>query len=156
MLRFSNSTLHSGYAHHKPSRRRACPTSRIHRKCVAEHRVSAFGLLLSRLVLNDIPVLDQHAILDANDVCRDPVHRRAKAGESTVNYHEITFSHDYSRLILQRGRHAFDEIKEDVTTGLEMCAIVNVLGRPETQSRRVVTVIEQHVVGCKDNGFILL
>jgi len=42
---------------HKPSRR-ACPTSRIHRKHVAEHRVSAFGLLLSRLVLNDIPVLN--------------------------------------------------------------------------------------------------
>src|SRR5256885_14910942 len=116
MLRFSNSTLHSGYAHHKPSRRRACPTSRIHRKCVAEHRVSAFGLLLSRLVLNDIPVLDQGAIFDANDVCRDPVHRRAKAGESTVNYHEITFSHDYSRLILQRGREALDEVEQAIAT----------------------------------------
>src|SRR6266404_1056154 len=156
MIRFSNSTLHSGYAHHKPSRRRACPTSRIHRKCVAEHRVSAFGLLLSRLVLNDIPVLDQDAIFDANDVCRDPVHRRAKAGESTVNYHEITFSHDYSRLILQRGRNAFDEIKEAVATGLDMCAMLNVLGRPIALSRYVVTLIEQRVESFKDKRFILL
>src|SRR2546428_7042589 len=101
-------------------RRLARPTSRIHRKCVAEHRVSTFGLLPCRFVLNDIPVLDQHAIFDTNDVCRDPVRRRAKAGESSVNYHEITFSHDYPRLILERGRNAFDEIKKAIATRFDM------------------------------------
>jgi len=33
---------------------------------IVSHRVSAFGLLTCRLVLNDIPVLDQHAIFNAN------------------------------------------------------------------------------------------
>src|SRR6185436_82314 len=95
-------------------------TSSIHRKCVAEHRLSTFGLLARRFVLNDIPVLDQHAIFDANDVRRDPVHRRAKAGESTVNYHEITFSHDYSWLILQRGREALDKVEQAIATRCDM------------------------------------
>src|SRR2546427_4451917 len=90
--------------------------SSVRRKRVPKHRLSTFGLLPCRFVLNDIPVLDQHAIFDANDVCRDPVHRRAKAGESSVNYHEITFSHDNPRLILERGRNAFDEIKKAIAT----------------------------------------
>src|SRR3989454_6378783 len=101
--------------------------SRAFGKCVAEHRISAFGLLTCRLVLNDIPVLDQHAIFDANDVCRDPVHRRAKAGESTVNYHQITFSHDYSRLILQRVREALDEVEQAIATRCDMSAVRNVV-----------------------------
>src|SRR4029453_3392130 len=90
------------------------PLSRslVRRKRVAKHRLSTFGLLACGFVLNDIPVPDQHAIFEANAACRDPVHRSAKAGESTVNDHEITFSHDYSRLILQHGRNAVDEIKE--------------------------------------------
>ena len=54
-------------------------TSRIHRKCVAKHRFSTFGLLPCRFVLNDIPVLDQHAIFDTNDVRRNPVRGSAKA-----------------------------------------------------------------------------
>src|SRR5438876_6362355 len=127
MFRFCNSALLRGYAHHKPSRRRSRSTSRIHRKRVTKHWVSTFGLLLRRFVLNDIPVLDQDAIFDANDVCRDPVHRRAKAGESTVNYHEITFSHDYSRLILQRGREALDEVEQAIATRCDMSAVLNVV-----------------------------
>jgi len=63
----------------KASGQRACATSRIHRKCVAKHRLSTFGLLPCRFVLNNIPVLDQHAIFDTNDVRRNPIRRSAKA-----------------------------------------------------------------------------
>src|SRR5438445_9657505 len=89
MFRFCNSALLRGYAHHKPSRRRARSTSRIHRKRVTKHWVSTFGLLLRRFVLNDIPVLDQNSVFDANDVRGNPVHRRAEAREPPV---EITRS----------------------------------------------------------------
>src|SRR5258705_13712409 len=102
-------------------------SSLIHRKRVTKHRLSTFGLLPCRFVLNDIPVLDQHAIFYTNDVRRDPVHRRAKAGESTVNYHEITFSHDYSRLILQCGREALDEVEQAIATRCDMSAVLNVV-----------------------------
>src|SRR5882672_688901 len=154
MFRFSNSTLHSGYAHHKPSRRRACPTSRIHRKCVAKHRVSAFGLLLSRLVLNNIPVLDQHAIFDANDVRRDPVHRSSKAGESPVDDHEFAIGHNHPRFILQRGRNALDEIEEAVSTRLDVCAMLNIIGRPVTFSHRVIPPVEQRIKSLQDERFV--
>src|SRR5258705_9667661 len=110
---------------------------------VSKHGLSTFGLLPCSFVLNDIPVLDQHAIFDANDVCRDPVHRCAKAGESTVNYREIAFSYDYSRLIPQCGRNAFDEIKEAVATRFDMGAMLNVIGRPVPFSRCVVALVEQ-------------
>src|SRR5882762_9283167 len=107
-------------------------------------------LLLCSLVLNNIPVLDQNSVLDANDVRRDPVRRRAKAGETTVNYHEITLGHDYSRLILQRGWNAFDEIKKAVATRLNMCAMLNVIGRPVTLRRCVVTLVEQRGESLQD------
>ena len=39
--------------------------SRGDRETVTEHRISAFGLLPRRFVLNDIPVLDENSVLDA-------------------------------------------------------------------------------------------
>src|SRR3989442_11735617 len=117
--------------------------SSVRRKRVPKHRLSTFGLLPCRFVLNDIPVLDQHAIFDANNVCRDPVHRRAKAGESSMNYHEIAFSHDCSRLILQRGRDALDEVEQAVATRCDMSGVLNVVRCPKALSRYVVTLIEQ-------------
>jgi flagellar biosynthesis regulator FlbT len=46
-------------------------------------RISALGLLLGSLVLNDIPVLGENSILQANDV-RNPVHRQSDVRETAV------------------------------------------------------------------------
>src|SRR5258705_229809 len=100
----------------------------MYRKCVAKHRVSAFGLLLSRLVLNDIPVLDQNPVLDAQDIRRNPIHRNPKAGESPVDDHEIAIGHNHPWLILERGRNAFDEIKKAIATRFDMRTMLNVVG----------------------------
>src|SRR3984893_10135748 len=40
------------------------------RKRVAEHRSAALGLLLRRLVLDDVPVFDKDTVLDPEDVRR--------------------------------------------------------------------------------------
>src|SRR6266403_5872850 len=43
----------------------------------AEHWIPALGLRTCRFVLNDIPVLDQKAVLDANNVRCNPIRRLA-------------------------------------------------------------------------------
>src|SRR4029077_15286721 len=51
---------------------------RLLRKSVAKHGQAALGLFLRDLVLNPAPVLDEHPVLQPNDIGGDPIHRRAK------------------------------------------------------------------------------
>src|SRR6476661_7350459 len=82
----------------------------LFRKRVAEHRPAALGLLLSRLVLDDVPVFDKDTILDPEDVRRDPVRGRPEPGETAMHNDEVTVSHDHPRLVFQRRRHALDQV----------------------------------------------
>src|SRR5438093_8724219 len=82
--------------------------SSVRRKRVPKHRLSTFGLLPCRFVLNDIPVLDQHAIFDAKDVRCNPVHGLPEAGKSPVDDHQVVLGHNHARFILERGRHGLD------------------------------------------------
>ena len=41
------------------------------RECSSEHGPLAYRLFFRRFILNDVPMLDENAILDANDVRRD-------------------------------------------------------------------------------------
>src|SRR5258708_26190615 len=68
--------------------------------------------------------------------------------------HKISFSHDRSRFILQRWRSALDEIEETVATRRDMSAVLDVVGRPVTLGRNVVTLIEQRVESFEDETFI--
>src|SRR5258708_29096858 len=104
--------------------------------------MATFGLLLRRLVLNDIPVLDQNPVFNANDVRRNPVHRSPKAREPPVDNHEITLGENQPRLILERERNAFDEIEKAIASGRDMSAMLNVMRRPVPLSRRIVTLVE--------------
>jgi hypothetical protein len=74
----------------------------------SKHRISALGLLLCRLVLDDIPVLYQYPILDAEDVRCNPVHRLAEAGKSPVHNYEVFLGQDRAWFIPERRRHALD------------------------------------------------
>src|SRR5262249_58415536 len=53
--------------------------SAVHGERVTEHRPAALGLRLRRLVLDDVPVLDEDPILNAQDVRSDPVRGRPEA-----------------------------------------------------------------------------
>ena len=58
-------------------------------KRVSEHGVSAFGLLLGGLVLNDVPMLDQDSVFDPDNIRRDPIRRQADPGVSTMDDDKI-------------------------------------------------------------------
>src|SRR6266403_4171287 len=91
--------------------------TRIGRERAAEHWLTTLGLLLCGLVLDHVPMLDQNAIFDANDVRCNPVHREAEVRKSSVHDDEIPFTHNRSMLIFESWRKTLDEIKQALTTG---------------------------------------
>src|SRR5712691_1486580 len=101
-------------------------------------------------------MLDQNAILDANDVRRNPVHRLAEARKSPVHDHKVFFGQNRSRFVLQRRRDAFDEIEQALSARLNMSAVLNVVRRPITFGCRIVTLIEKRVERFQDKLLVVL
>ncbi len=96
---------------------------------VSKHRVSALGLFLGSLVLNDIPVLKQDSVFHADNIRRNPVDRQPEAREAAVDDDEVSLCYDYSRLIPEGGRDALDQVEETVAARLNVRAVLNVVGR---------------------------
>ena len=69
------------------------------------------------LVLDHVPVLDQDAILDAKNVCGNPIHGSTEAAKSAVHDHEVSLGHDCSGFVLQRWRDILAQIEQTLTTG---------------------------------------
>ena len=69
-------------------------------------------------------MLHENAILNANDVRRNPVHGEAEARKSPVHDDEIPFSDNRSGLIFESWRKALDEIKQALTTGSNVRAVL--------------------------------
>src|SRR5438552_6847824 len=132
---------------HEYARWAAC--SPIHRKRVADHRPAALRLLLSRLVLDDVPVFDKDTILDPEDVRRDPVHGCPEPRKPPMSDDEVALSHDHPGLVFQRRRHALDEVEEALAAGSDVRAVLDVCGRPVALSRNVVSLVEQGIEGLK-------
>src|SRR5258708_35165509 len=126
------------------------------RERVAEHRIPALGLLLCSLVLNDIPVFDENLILQANDVGCDPVHRQSDVREPAMNDDVVTFCKNYPGLILERRWRSLDKVEEPVSSRLDVGAVLNVVGRPESLRSRVVSLIEQGIECFQYDRLILL
>jgi hypothetical protein len=63
-------------------------------KHVSEHRVSALGLFLGSLVLDDIPVLDQNSVLHPDNIRRNPVYRQPETRETSVDDDEVSLRYN--------------------------------------------------------------
>ena len=63
-------------------------------KRISEHGQTALGLFLSRLVLNNVPVLGEQAILHPNDVGDDPGNGETTTGEATVHQDPVAVNDD--------------------------------------------------------------
>ena len=72
-------------------------------------------------------MLDQNAIVDANDVRRNPVNRLPEARKSSVHDHMVSLSHYRSRLVPQSGWQALDEIEQTLTTRCDMSAVLDIM-----------------------------
>src|SRR2546427_13238007 len=99
-------------------------------------------------------MLDQNAILDANDVRRNPVYGQAEVRKSSVHDDEIPFRHNRSGLIFESRRKAPDEIEQALTTGSNVRAVLDVVRGPKPLGSRVVTLVEQRVERFQDKRFV--
>ena len=81
-------------------------------------------------------MLDEDPILDPEDVRRDPVHGCPEPRKTPMNDDEVAVSNDHPWLVLQRRRHALDEVEEALAAGSDMSAVLDVVGRPITSQPR--------------------
>src|ERR1700730_7428558 len=128
--------------------------TRIGRERAGEPWLTAVLLLLCGLVLDHIPMLDQNAIFDANDVRRNPVHREAEVRKSSVHDDEIPFTYNRSGFIFESRRKALDEIEQALTTGSNVRAVLDVVRGPKPLGSRVVTLVEQRIERFQDKRFV--
>src|SRR5437870_2123082 len=124
-----------------------CSLSSVGRECSSEHGPLAYRLFFRRFILNYVPMLDKDSVLNAHNICSDPIRRRTETAKSPVHDHDVSLSHDRSGLVLQGWRKAPNEIEQTLTTRSNVCAVLDIVRRPETLGGYIVTLVEQRVEG---------
>jgi hypothetical protein len=117
---------------------------------VAEHRQTAARLFPRGLVLDDIPMLREQAILHAHDVGDDPRRRQAVTAEPPMENDKVTHRCRNVVLVAQRCGQAPDQVKEPVAAGRNMCAVLDVARRPEALGGSVVALVEKGIKRVQD------
>src|SRR6267143_4826218 len=74
----------------------------VYWETLSEHGSATFRLLFCGLILNDVPMLDKDSVLNAHNICGNPIHRSTETAKSPVHDHDVSLSHDRSRFVLQR------------------------------------------------------
>ena len=110
---------------------------------LSEHRSPAFRLLFGGFILNDVPMLDKDSVLNAQNICGNPIHSSTEPAKSAVHDYEVSLCHDCSRLVLQCWWDALDEIEQTLAARCDMSAMLNVIRRPEPFRCRVLALVEQ-------------
>jgi hypothetical protein len=100
-------------------------------------------------------VFGQHTVGDSHDVSGDPVLRESQSRESSMDDDKVAVGHDHARLVLERRGRSLDEVEETFAARLDMGAMLDVVGRPEAFSSRVVSLVEQSVECLKDERLVL-
>ncbi len=90
-------------------------------------------------------MLNKDSVLNAHNICGNPIHRSTETAKSPVHDHEVSLSHDRSWLILERWRKALDEIEQTFPTRCDMSAVLNVVRGLVALGRYVVPFVEQSV-----------
>src|SRR5260370_8919043 len=96
----------------------------------------------------------QKAIFAGNDVRRNGGHREAEVRKSSVHDDEIPFTHTRSMLIFESWRKTLDEIKQALTTGSNVRAVLDVVRGPKLFGSRVVTLVEHRIERFQDTHFV--
>src|SRR5450830_413460 len=100
------------------------------------------GTFARRLVLDDIPMFDHHAVLKAQDIDHDPVGRLAEAREPAMQHDKIAFRYRKLAFVTQVGRSRSDQSKQSLATRGHMSTVLGIRGRPEVFGRNQILAIE--------------
>src|SRR5260370_21734823 len=71
-----------------------------------------------------------------------------------MNDHEVPFSDNEPRLVLQRRRDTLYETEKPFTTRLDVGAMLDVVGRPIALCRYVITLVEQGIERFEDEHLV--
>src|ERR1700733_9554847 len=123
---------------------------------LSEHGSATLRLFFGGLILNHVPVLHEDAILDAHNIGGNPIHRKPEVTKSSVYDDQITFGHNCSRFVFECWRSALYQLKQTLTTGSDVSAVLNVFRRPESLRCRVVALVEKRVEGPEHQRLVLL
>jgi hypothetical protein len=100
-------------------------------------------------------MLDKDSVLNAQNICGNPIHSGAETAKSSVSDYRVSLSDDRSRLVPQRLRYALDEVEQPFTTRRDMSTVLNVVWRPVALSRRLIALVEECVERFHDEDLIL-
>src|SRR6266481_3442146 len=114
---------------------------------MAKHRQAALRLGLCRLVLQDVPMLSEAAVLDPDNVRGDPGDGPAGSREASVYDDVVRLRDDQLMLVTQGVGCAADQSEQPFATRFNVCAVLDVGVRPEPRGRRIVALVEQGVEG---------
>jgi len=87
-------------------------------------------------------MLREQSVLHAHDVGDDPRRRPTVTAEPPVENDEIAGRRRDVVLVAQRRGQGPDQVKEPLTAGRNMCAMLDVARRPEAFGGNVVALVE--------------
>ena len=112
-------------------------------------------MLPFHLVLDDVPVLGQFAMLKAHDIHHDPVRRQADAAKPTVKQHVVAIGDDKPILVTEVIGETFDHVEESLASGGNVRTVLNVIRRSETLRGDVIPLVEKRFKGVQHESLIL-
>ena len=58
--------------------------TRLGRECSSQHGPLAYRLFFRHFILNDVPMLDKDSVLNAHNICGNPIHKRHEVGQAIL------------------------------------------------------------------------
>ena len=101
--------------------------NRIFRETCPEHGGFAFRLFFGGFILNDVLMLDEDSVLNADNIGGDPIQGSTETAKSPVDDYEVSLSQERSGFVLQRWWDALDKVEETLTARCDMSTVLNVM-----------------------------
>ena len=128
----------------------------LRREAIAKHGKAADGFFPSGFVLQYIPVLSQKAVLESDNVGRNPGRGPSHPREPAMRDHVVAFCDDELVFVAQGIWRRTNESEQPVASWRNVRAVLDVLRRPEALRGRVVAFVEERIEGFENDCLVLL
>ena len=100
-------------------------------------------------------MLGQKTVFEPDNVCGDPGCGPSDSGEAAVRNDIVAFCNNELVFVAQRIRRRADQSKQTFASRRDVCAVLNVLRRPEAFCCCVVAFVEESVEGFEGDRLVL-
>src|SRR6202045_750223 len=127
----------------------------LRREAIAKHGKAADGFFPRGFVLQYIPMLNQKTFFESDNVGRNPGRRPSHPSEPAMRDDVVAFCDDELVFVAQGIWRRTDKSEQPFASRRDMRAALDVLRRPESFCRRVVTFVEERIEGFENDRLIL-